>query len=120
MKSAFIPIAHKVHFDAHKRNICSSKFKPSKNFFQKLCVGTRGPNPKFFNLLKTLENFRTTVKFQFFFFYRSEMLSSEKSYRKRSKMNVKAAKYPKCSGFHSSFSSRNDFLIKIFSQYRWR
>jgi uncharacterized protein YlbG (UPF0298 family) len=29
-------------------------------------------------------------------------------------MNDKAAEYPKCSGFNSSFPSRNDFLIKNF------
>jgi hypothetical protein len=35
-------------------------------------------------------------------------------------MNVKAAENPKCSGFHSLFPRRNDFLIKILSQYRCR
>jgi hypothetical protein len=42
------------------------------------------------------------------------------SYRKRSETNVKAAENPKFSGFHSSFPSRNDFLIKILLQYRWK
>jgi hypothetical protein len=42
------------------------------------------------------------------------------SYRERSKMNVKSAENPKFSGYHSSFLSRNDFLIKVLSQYRCR
>jgi hypothetical protein len=56
--------------------------------------------------------------------YRSEMLkhSSEKlhSIRKGSEMNVKAAENPKFSVYHSSFPSRNDFLIKVPSEYRCR
>jgi hypothetical protein len=40
--------------------------------------------------------------------------------QKKSEMNVKAAENPKLSGFHSSFPSRNDFLIKVLSQYRCR
>jgi hypothetical protein len=42
------------------------------------------------------------------------------SYRKRSEMNVKATENLKLSGYHSSFPSRNDFLIKVLSQYRCR
>jgi hypothetical protein len=45
------------------------------------------------------------------------------SYQKRSEINVKAAENPKFSGYHryhSSIPSRNDFLIKVLSQYRCR
>jgi hypothetical protein len=35
-------------------------------------------------------------------------------------MNVKVAENPKIFGYHYSFPSRNDFLIKILSQYRCR
>jgi hypothetical protein len=42
---------------------------------------------------------------------------SQIPYRKRSEMNVKAAENPKFSGYYSSFPSKNDFLIKVLSQY---
>jgi hypothetical protein len=36
---------------------------------------------------------------------------------KRSEMDVKAAENPKFSGYHSSFPSRNEFLVKVLPRH---
>jgi hypothetical protein len=54
----------------------------------------------------------------------SEMLkhSSEKLnfIPKKKRKERQSHRNPKFSGYHSSFPSRNDFLIKVLSQYRCR
>jgi hypothetical protein len=64
------------------------------------------------------------VKKSHFTCYRSKMLkhSSKKLnfIPKRSEINMEVAGDPKLSGFHSSFPSRKDFLIKVLLQYRCR
>jgi hypothetical protein len=52
-------------------------------------------------------------------FWRVESSGCENT-PKIASLNVKAAENPKFSGFHSSFPSRNEFLIKILLQYRCR
>jgi hypothetical protein len=49
-----------------------------------------------------------------------KLFHTEKEVEEEEEMNVKAAENPKFLGYQSSFPSRNDFLIKVLSQYRCR